>query len=469
MKHLKNFTDSDLLVQCSGLLVLGLILIWQISGKPIIFLPLFFLLSSLLLILKPDLILYLFILSFFFNQPIISHGWMLSVQLTDLLFPLIVVAFLANKNFQLRALLSKQKTLFYLFTLFTLWAIVGFVINFYLHTTFENITSLFFIYNLLQMVICILLFSQPQWKDYKNKVISFFLFCITIEIFVSVFQAFSLKADSLIQLQQITGTFSKHHGMLGNVMALSLAICFYGFFEFKEKLNRLLCVFIFILSLVLIFLSGSRSSILGLMLAIPFSTFLLLKNTPKKLILWGFSFILCLALFLLTPLKNIVLNALVSSQTGSIDLSTYGRLLIWERVLEHFLSGPWVQKIFGIGIGTFNSLRFSYYLEVGTFTTGAHNNFFHVFVEAGLVGLLIFILILLNILMQLVRNSRGRRREYVGFLFVTLLLLFSCVTQETFWFNPSFGRFWLLFLFLFLIICNYTEQPDRLISKENAT
>jgi O-antigen ligase len=149
------------------------------------------------------------------------------------------------------------------------------------------------------------------------------------------------------------------------------------------------------------------------------------------------------------------------AQEINADFSSYGRLLIWERVYEHAIYGPWVQKIVGIGVGTFNTLRFNYFLEVGTFTTGAHNNFLHVFVEAGIVGFLIYMVVFIHIIRTLVLRSK-KYNDWVArsFLLCTLVLLFSSLTQETFWFNPSYGRFWLQYMFFYLIIFNFRTEPN---------
>jgi len=413
-----------------------------------------------LVVIKPNSIPYLFVLSFFTTQSIFELGILLGVQVADVTFLLLILAFFANKKIDFGVVYGKQRFLFIAFCLFTLWALIGFLVNLHLHTNSENATSLFFVINCVQMCAAIVMFSQPQWENIRNKIFFFFMLCLLGEIAVVIAQMLFPEVgavETYSQHKRIGGTFG-HHGMIGNIMVLSLGVISYVFFESRDKRVKNFSIVMAVLSVATIIISGSRSSMLGIFLAMPVTILLIYRFKLKTLGILVLSAAAMFAVIWFTPVKGIILSTVRSHDTGTIDISSYGRILIWERVYEHALYAPWVQKIAGIGIGTFTSIKFSYILEKAAFTTGAHNNFLHAFAETGIVGLIIFLAIFFDIVKRLVLLSRRKNNIARVFLFSTLVLLFSCFTQETFWFNPAFGRFWLIYMFFYLMIFNFTSE-----------
>jgi O-antigen ligase len=416
---------------------------------------------TLLIVVKPQLIPYLFILSFFTMRSVFSIGWMLNVQITDVIFLLLVLSFVSNKKIDIKAAFEKQRFLTVALTVFTLWTVVGYIINFYKHTELENLTSLLFVFNFFEMVVMVILLSQPQWKKLRDKLIFFYVMCSFCEIVIAISLEILAGARTFADFHKFTGTLGGHHAMLGNTMVLSFGVASCAFFELRDKYKRLFSLCVAILSIATILLSGTRSVMLGMLLGIPIIILLHLRGKWNLLII-ALSVFAVFFIFGLSSVKEAIIYGMLGSDVP--DLSAYGRLLIWERVYEYALYAPWAQKIVGIGVGAFTALRFDYFLEVGTFTTGAHNNFLHVFVEAGIVGLIIYLAIFIGIIYRLVLRSRYKDSAAKCFLLCTLILLFSCLTQETFWFNPSFGRFWHHYMFFYLIIFNFRaeEHPTQM-------
>jgi O-antigen ligase len=345
--------------------------------------------------------------------------------------------------------------------LFLIWALVGYIINFYSHEFIINVTSAFFVYNVFQLLIVAALFSQPIWKGQRNKLILFFLFCSLCEVFIVILLEALANGGSLTGFHKPNGTYN-HHGMLGCVLVLSFGVASSAVFELRDKREKAFSVCVAISCIGLLFLSGSRSVLLGIFLATPAVILLGFRHKWSTWAILLLSIPIAFIALRVLPVWNMAINAfLFSTSTGSPDMSAYGRLLIWERVYEHALYGPWYQKIVGIGVGTFNTLHFNYFLEVGRFTTGGHNNFFHAFVETGIVGLIIFLAIFVEIIRKLAIKCRNNDNAARCFLLCTLALLFSCLTQETFWFNPSFGRFWLLYISFYLILFNFSDNLPK--------
>lgn len=412
-----------------------------------------------LVIARPNLILYGFILSFFISVVIFQRGWMFSVMATDLIFIALVFAFISRNRVDFKAVLKEQRNLFMILLLFMLWTIVGYVVNLYSHEFFVNATSVFFIFNIFQLVAIVVLFTQSHWKQYREKAIFFYVACVFCEIVAAFGVQILGGAYSLFGFKKMTGLLGVHHGLLANVMVLSFGVCTAAYFVLKGRFVKLFSVCVGIACLGTLLLSGSRGSIMGLIIAMPITAVLGYRLKRNTLLLLALSLAVAFVIFWLSPLKEVISMANFQS-ADTADKSAYGRILIWERVYEHALYGPWVQKIFGIGIGTFNTLQFSYHLEVGTFTTGAHNNLLHAFVETGVVGLMIFSAIFVEIVRRLVVMSRRGNNAARCFLVATLGLLFSCLTQETFWPNPSFARFMLMYMFTYVALLNFSGKPS---------
>jgi len=467
-------TDLRMLVVCQilGLAVLAFIVYSAMNGNYRILKYLAFFAPALLVIPKPNLVPYVFILSFFTMLLVYVKGLMFGIFVTDVMFLLVIAAFFSKKkDIDLKAAFGKQRFLATSLIVFVLWAILGFFVNFYNRSGFENITSLLYIYNFFVMTVMVILFSLPQWKEHRDNFIRFYVVCSFCEIVVALMIEVLHGARTFSDFHKFTGTLGVHHAMMGNFLVLSFGVASCAFFELRGKTERLFSLFVAFLSVGAILLSGTRSAILGILLAIPISILLLIRVKWSVLLV----VLSIIAVFAATQIFSMDIAAIKSTvarvflksvNTSSTDLSAYGRFLIWNGVYEHAMYGPWVQKIIGIGVGSFTTLKFSYYLEAGTFTTGAHNNFLHVFVEAGIVGFIIFAAIFISIIRRLLLKSRYQNNAAKCFILCTLILLFSGLTQETFWFNGAFGRFWFHYMFFYLMIFNFQDEERFVLKKE---
>jgi len=459
----KNDTIKLVVCQILGALVLALIVYSVLNGKYQLLKYTAFLTPAILIIPKPNIVPYLFILNFFVPLTLFSGDRMLRVMLIDAVFIFLITAFVACNKSYYREALNRQRSLFIILCVFMLWAVIGYIVNFYEHTLMVNVTSAFFVFNIAQLAVAVVIFSHRAWKEHRNRIIFFYILCSLGEIVVAMLMEFFGGARKLSDFYRLTGTLGIHPGMLANVLVLSFGVALCAFFELRNKYERLFSLGVAVLCILTVVIFGTRSVLLGLFFGIPI---IALLNVNYK---WS---ILAAVVFLAVVAAGapFIKGALINTLAGSPDainanFSSYGRLLIWERVYEHALYGPWLAKIFGIGIGTFNTLPFSYYLEVGTFTTGAHNNFLHAFVETGIVGMLIFSAIFVAIIRKLaLRCKRHKDNTARCFLLCTLILMFSGLTQETFWFNPSYGRFWMQYVFFYLMIFNFRDEEQSVLS-----
>jgi O-antigen ligase len=230
--------------------------------------------------------------------------------------------------------------------------------------------------------------------------------------------------------------------MLGNLMVISTFLGIYKFIVSNKYLGKILYGIFVVLSLFVLILSKCRSTLLGLFASVFIFFFFYSWRLSKKATL-TISFCILILFFMFHPyIQEISRSTFSADETGTIDRSTIGRILIWKGAISHFAKAPIIEKLSGIGMGNFITVRYNHFLEAGRFTTGAHNNFLHVLIELGVVGLIIYITLFILQLVLLYKKKTDLLAQI--YLFATLTLLFSSLTQETFWFQPVFGNFWML-------------------------
>ncbi len=108
-----------------------------------------------------------------------------------------------------------------------------------------------------------------------------------------------------------------------------------------------------------------------------------------------------------------------------------GRVDIWQDRLALLLDRP-VLLLFGSGFGSAIETGFN-----------GHMLFLHIVVEGGLVGLLLFLIMLVFITRNLQKHETGAKPLFC----LNVALLVSCMTQETFYPVPGMGHFAGLYLF----------------------
>jgi len=460
----KNNLRMLVICQALGLAALALIVYLIMSGNYRILKYVVCLAPALLVIPKPSLTPYLFILNFFVQFDLFGSNRMLRVMFIDAVFLFLIMAFVSNNRNNYKEAIGRQRPLFIILCVFMLWAVIGIVVNCYDHTNIVNVTSAFFVFNIAQLAAAVVIFSHSAWKEHRDRIILFYVICSFVEIVIAILLRYKEGAKTFSEFYKLTGTLGVHPGMLANLLLLSFGVALCAFFELRNKYEKRFSLCVAVMCIFTVILFGTRSVLLGLFLGIPMVALL---NVNYKWTILAVILLLAVGAVGAPFIKWTVIHILAGSPDSiNAGFSSYGRVLIWERVYEHALYGPWLQKIFGIGIGSFNTLKFSYYLEVGTFTTGAHNNLLHAFVETGIIGMLIFIAIWVEIIRNLViRIKKYKDNAARSFLLCTLILLFSGLTQETFWFNPSYGRFWMQYIIFYLIIFNFRDE-DRFVLAE---
>lgn len=190
-------------------------------------------------------------------------------------------------------------------------------------------------------------------------------------------------------------------------------------------------------------LSGSRTSLLA---GIPFGVYLVTSAKIKydrKILVLGGLIISILAMYFLVPqsIKTRLATLATSIETGDIG----GRVELWRQAIMVFASHP----IGGLGSGTLETF-------IGT---AAHNTFISVLAETGLVGFVLFGLILVLVVLDAFNNARGNSGLWVS-LFFTWVIGVCSLSWE-------FRKLtWLLLSFIVIDGNSVLEQSTRLVRKK---
>lgn len=403
----------------------------------------------------PKCIPILFVVSFFIGYPL-KESEMISIDYADVTFFLLFISLItsvfipgSHMNLQVN---STNKKLLYTLVIFSFVCFISILLNIPLKTNKDIITSLWYLLNLIQLLFVFIFLSQSSITVYKEKIISLILILSFFEHFFALFQYLHSGASSIDEMRDVRGTFFQHHAMLGNMMIISLSLFLYRFISTASIKWRVVYGIGIVLSINTIIISGSRSVLIGIAIALIIIMLLRFRINKKYFIYTGILIIAGLLIIEFTPLNNIIVDTIENKQTKTIDLSAYGRLVIWKGALLQFQNEGIIKQLFGIGIGNFYTIKYPFVIfSSATHASGAHNNFLHVLLETGIIGLILFLTYFIQIIRELFKRIKCDHLAF-AFLFSTLALIFSGLTQETFWFQPAFGPFWMYYTFILVLI-----------------
>ncbi|MBN1576862.1 MAG: O-antigen ligase family protein [Chitinispirillaceae bacterium] len=427
----------------------------------------FLMIASCLMLFRPSLILLLFICTFYIGDSLITRK-MISVVAVDITFIVLCAAFFSklftegDLSFHLSD--TKRKATITLLVFFVVSAF-SVLLNMQTKEGVDILVSLWYMVNVIQLVAVFLIFSQKEIAASREQCINLVLLLSVFEGAIALLQYGQVGNNSINTLRNVTGTFPTHHAMLGNMMVFPLALCIYRLSTTGRLLGKIGYLSGAVLSFDIIVISGSRSSLVGIILSVVI--WLLANFGINRTYLVSFMVVgvFGIVLFLFSPLHMVVIDTIKNGETSMLDMSSYQRLLIWKGALQQFAEAPLVTKLFGIGIGNYYTMKYSFQMMEGfNWASGAHNNYLHVLIETGIIGFAVFIFFFGFILTALKQRSKSDTLCRVLF-YATLAFCFSGLTQETFWFQPAFCRFWLIYtLFLGLCLGDSDRNPSSTVT-----
>ena len=436
---------------------------------PFIFITAFFMLFV------PKLFLFCFIGSFFFDFNLFvqnsGYGY-IAFNLQDVLCLIFIVGYwgkyLINGNEKrnpppFNGFYKTTITQKFIWLLFVL-AIISSLLNFQTFSMFDSMRSISYLFHFLELLAIFSLILMKTTYQERDWFIGIIIVFSLGELLVVGYQYFLgwLHGTYAYKFRDISGLFV-HHSQIGNMMTISISCAMYKMLAAKTVRNKIFYLILSLLFCWAIICSGSRGNLLGVMCAIGIMILTQIKLSKTFFLFLLGVLLISTGLVLFSPILQLV-NITLNSPVSGVDQSSYNRFFIWKGAWEQFVKAPFITKLFGIGIGNFTNLHYSFLLESGKkATSGAHNNFLHVLTETGIIGASIFIGFFLSIIATLWKKGKEDSLAYC-YIWVTIALLISGFSQETFWFQPSFGNFWLYYMLglgLALI-----KKPTQLAARE---
>ncbi len=392
----------------------------------------------------------------FFTVPILTIGpWAVWPNLPDIAFGFLAVSYVFTDKRNLRIpadnkRIAKLLAVLFAISLYSYLLMLLFAL-FDPHTDLGEFRpfnfGLFQLYRWLQFISIFLLVSALPLNLHRVKTLRAItlavlvlvcLFAILTQLNVVSPSTFSSHLPDSLDIsgpwRYYTNSVKKGIGTIGynhSYTALQIAISLALFLHFNKGDSLFLHLFSVSLACAAAFFTGSRT---GLILTLIFAL------SQMRGILTQY-----LLLFLSLVLAGLVLSqpALFGSDEDPTSILTRqstllnptqnlsGRDAIWLDYLDYLNSNP-IRWIIGSGTGS-NSQRDS----------NAHNLYLNIAGEGGLPLLIVFIAVFINVLRALWRNESGSKPMF----FITLALLVSALTQETFYPVPAFGHFLGFYLF----------------------
>jgi O-antigen ligase len=293
----------------------------------------------------------------------------------------------------------------------------------------------------------------------------FFIFFICFDAYIQFFLGKNLLGFPIYNPDKLNGIFN-HRGVLGSYLSrlFPLLICFMLLIYNVEK-NKFIYIFLILLVSSVVFLSGSRSSLVMTCIFLIF-IFLFLNPLRKYLILT----LLIVSLLLVTvgkynkkiehafyyqlldPIKTIFDNK-VDTEIFNEQKNFY----IFTKVYHSHYLTAWNMfkdnKIFGQGSVMYRELcsKKEFYVNIYSCTTHPHNFYIQMLAENGIIGFFfisfIFFYVFYEIIVEFFRRTFNKRKKYANITLFTLMSVFLNLWPI----NPSGNFFnnWLSVLIYF--------------------
>lgn len=298
-------------------------------------------------------------------------------------------------------------------------------------------------------------YKQPlafsKWWAYVYRGLPFFLAALFIDSRRKLFTVLSVMAASLFiaDMAGIWQAFKGHRSVGLSSMTMIMAgyllqmIPVLLVLSLEEKglsgKRKLIVASVALISFVVLGLNGTRGAWLGVLVALLVYALLRLRDKTKAAVV---------VLLAMMVIVGIGANIEMISNRALTVLDTSGksyteRVLLWDGAWRMFLDHPLV----GVGPGSFEETYLSRYIspQAQLKLGHAHNNFFHILAENGLLGLLSFLAMFGYFLYYLFKQgTEYNNKVALGVFLATISLLLQGLTEFNFGDSAVIRMFWFL-------------------------
>lgn len=373
-------------------------------------------------------------------------------SLINLLIPIFLYMILFFNSWALKkSNLFPSNLLVKVFNFYIIYAGLSIVIN----NSYLAINTIDFIYY-LSTISGIYFLSFISLKLSYEYYFDSFLNYFKGSCIVLLYALFFVKGNSDYRLSAVT----LHANTIGEISSITFLATFLLITNSKYKEKKGLLVFEFILSVIMLIKSFSKTSIVILVLVTLFMLllkFCVFKNLSKKILLP----VICFAIF--APYIGGNLYSKYSDYKnldgGKLLYTLSGRTIIWEMSIPIIKRNP----VLGYGWSSSdNILQEEWIGHYGMSLPHAHNEILNSLIDVGLIGTLAEVLCFLLLLLYLARISIRKKSWQVEIILgLVILIMLRSITEI----SISQGGRRMYIFFLGIILCNYNNKVLKGIDK----
>ncbi|MEZ4838924.1 O-antigen ligase family protein [Flavobacterium sp.] len=401
----------------------------------------------------------LMIFSYFYNLPVVGYSLKgdNELRLYDLLG--VFVVFIYSVNFKFYYAIINKVDVFKWLNKFLIWCSLTLVGTLFF-SIFKDKFSVFmqsvlylyhfWIFYITSIMLYVICFNKTKLKLF----IYFILFCSVFSCLIIVLQNFGLIpflwSDNYYRGYGgfLSGTLGPNKIVTG-MFSLILFVFSVGlFFNKKVSIPKSIIIFVILINLYVLLLSGSRTSYLGLLVFIAFFAF----YRTSGFVFFGtivgviFGFFVTTNKDLYDKVDEVVNNRVFDKIENEEDLQNArvgelyddlgaGRNQLSLNYLEYLLNNP---EVIPLGLGFNNRLTKGF---------SAHNMYLNVIKELGIVGFILYFGWLINYLLISFNRYKGEALALKGLVVSMLVTLFF--GEHLYVYRPLFA-----ILGLFLVVVN---------------
>jgi exopolysaccharide production protein ExoQ len=221
--------------------------------------------------------------------------------------------------------------------------------------------------------------------------------------------------------------------------ALLLIGCYFLYksgYKYKKTIAALFAV-----SLVFVLLSKTRTTVISLILALSFYSFLTKNKSRVFIAILIFAWLGCFSFFLLgDQLSNVLWNGILLGRDDTHINTLTGRVPVWIATL------PYIKDRLFLGYG-YNSFWNSLHVEEvskiadwgGTAVTSALNGYIDLVLGVGIIGTILFIVFYIMTICRSIYLYFNTKNLYYAFIFVTLIYFALVSFTESPFYDTGFA------------------------------
>lgn len=315
------------------------------------------------------------------------------------------------------------------------------------------------------IILCIVMVQNLTNKQIAKIIFYYFTVLVVLNLFSVIFMKdISIYYDSRFTLSY-KGLFSQRTGFAG-MMGMSF-IYMFGYLKIADKREKIILIFNLTMTPLLIL---SANAVTTVVVTILVSLFIIFYSKIKSKILSTIIIISPIIVsFYLVFLRSTAFNKLFL--LIGRDPTLTGRTMIWD-LLMNLMKSNYTK---GYGYMAFwytdDFIWTNVNSRLGFEPTHAHNGLFEIIIGLGLIGLILYLFVVLNVIYKGVLNTRGNIDQYklISISYYLFILIYNITENNIFYVSIVFILHLIFYNFLFEVNCetktnNYGENYKKILS-----